>query len=781
MLDISITKTGKGISLVSLRGRFDGLGAQLFEQEVESSLRDDKNGVLDFSGVTYLSSAGIRSLIKYGKKLKALQGKLILAGLIPDVKWVLETTGMLNVFPQADDVEQALALLDRQQVIDQRTAATFTAMGREWRFTATESSAFLDLWNSSGDLTSKLIAASMDDLSPAFGFGALGSTGEGIAESFGPFVCLDHLAGVLPADGYNHPDFMLSSQAREQLVHVGLAAGLTGKPAFIVDVAGGSPVKLQDAIKEALSRIAAETGNTSPVGLVILAKTETVKGFCYRQYEDLLEDRKTIRELAGPCTVMMVGLFAKDGWRSEPGLEVLSQNMSVRSGQEFLLGNGFVISGEADWTGINDPAEAARACTSLDVLEDVLAVDGNTEITEARIWLYTPLTVRSGEEKLLQIEVTDGMKLPEEWEIITRRLYSDARRVVLEPLTGGFSGSKPFRVVAYDEQNRRMLPTVVKIGQTRSIDKEIINHQKFVHGYILNNSTTIMGTSTVGEYTGMRYNFVGIGGPESSLNWLTNHFRQRPAEELIPLFNNVFTHVLKPWYGQPCWEKIYPYRDHNPIGNFPDLFESAQTMGIPSEQEYIDCPELGRTLPNPYHFLRYEYPARESISQLWYTGINHGDLNMQNILLDDRENVYIIDFSDTRPRNIVSDFARLEPIFKFEMTRLETDQDFTDMLEFEQALASIDSMDEVPPFVYKGSDPSVQKAYQMICQIRKYARQVIIFETDIIPYLLAMLEWTYPVIIYQQLTPFGKKMAAYSAALIVEQIKRIESKQVSQG
>ena len=48
---------------------------------------------------------------------------------------------------------------------------------------------------------------------------------------------------------------------------------------------------------------------------------------------------------------------------------------------------------------------------------------------------------------------------------------------------------------------------------------------------------------------------------------------------------------------------------------------------------------------------------------------------MRNVLVDERDNLYVIDFSETRPRNVVSDFARLEPALKFEMMRLDNDED----------------------------------------------------------------------------------------------------------
>jgi hypothetical protein len=49
-----------------------------------------------------------------------------------------------------------------------------------------------------------------------------------------------------------------------------------------------------------------------------------------------------------------------------------------------------------------------------------------------------------------------------------------------------------------------------------------------------------------------------------------------------------------------------------------------------------------------------------------------------------------------------------------------------------------------------------------------------IFETDIVSYWLALLEWTLPVVIYEQISDWQKKYAAYSAALLCEAVMRLE-------
>jgi len=66
MLEVSIS-ISDGIPRISLEGRFDGLGSQLFEQEVQRCIDDENQWLVDFSRVVYLSSAGIRSLMKCGK------------------------------------------------------------------------------------------------------------------------------------------------------------------------------------------------------------------------------------------------------------------------------------------------------------------------------------------------------------------------------------------------------------------------------------------------------------------------------------------------------------------------------------------------------------------------------------------------------------------------------------------------------------------------------------------------------------------------------------------
>jgi len=91
-------------------GRVDSVSSAELERVVVS--RIDAGGrrlVLDLTGVEYISSAGLRVLLMAAKRLKAPPAALVLCGLGPSVRTVLELAGFLPLFTVEAGREQALA------------------------------------------------------------------------------------------------------------------------------------------------------------------------------------------------------------------------------------------------------------------------------------------------------------------------------------------------------------------------------------------------------------------------------------------------------------------------------------------------------------------------------------------------------------------------------------------------------------------------------------------------------------------------------------------------
>ncbi len=748
------------VPTLRLTGRFDGDGASAFEAFVERLDPAAEYWILDFAGVGYLSSMGLRALVKSEKRLRARHGALVLAGLSRPVRQVLEMARLHTVLRLVPSVDDAVRVVGAGSVAPGRAVQTVRD-GRRCAAWALGGRSVLETWGGRpGTVTSPLAAdrlstLTLDDLAFAVGTGGLGATREQAAEACGPLIAARAFAGLRTPGTHDPSDFVVPDRPSDAVVHVGSALGVDGAPEIGIQISSDQPFTVADLIGDILAAARPDADTQRPATAMLAL----------------------VRLVDQQMAVFLMMVVAEGLSRDHDGFSALVDWLPAGEGSRgrSMTGAAVLLSSPAPLPAIAaNPTDVIAKVATLDTLEEVAEIDLSWRCSAALAWSFRPSRLRQGREKLLTVDVENGPPILDEWESIARRLYGDCRRVVLTPLHGGFM-SNTFRVASYDADGRRLLPTVLKIGGLALTEREEAANRKYVQTFILNNSTTLLGGAAAGDWAGLRYNFLGVTGPDSPLAWLRHHYERRPAGEVVSLVDALFTRVLKPWYGQPRWEPVALYAEHDPTTLFPALLDAAaDLLQVPADTERLPCPELGRDVLNPYYFLKHEFPRRRQRSRLWYTSICHGDLNMQNVLVDERDNIYVIDFSETRPRNIVSDFARFEPIVKFEQVPIESSEDLRRLLLFEQGLVSATTLDHVPPNAYPGANPAVDKAYDVIKRLRWLSDTATIFETDMVPYWLALLEWTLPVVAYRQCTAWQKRYAAFSAALITEAIVRAE-------
>ncbi len=101
-----------GALVIAPEGRVDSVSSSELEKLVVSRIdAGEKRLVLDLSGVEYISSAGLRVLLMAAKRLKEPPAGLVLCGMGPSVRTVLELAGFLPLFAVEARREQALARL----------------------------------------------------------------------------------------------------------------------------------------------------------------------------------------------------------------------------------------------------------------------------------------------------------------------------------------------------------------------------------------------------------------------------------------------------------------------------------------------------------------------------------------------------------------------------------------------------------------------------------------------------------------------------------------------
>jgi len=105
-----VTDTTQSVSIMSVKGRVDSNTTPELENALENLLKSENNQiVLNLGAVDYLSSAGLRALVKALKDAQQSGGNLHLAAVSEPIVIVLRTVGMMQMFKMFPTTEEALA------------------------------------------------------------------------------------------------------------------------------------------------------------------------------------------------------------------------------------------------------------------------------------------------------------------------------------------------------------------------------------------------------------------------------------------------------------------------------------------------------------------------------------------------------------------------------------------------------------------------------------------------------------------------------------------------
>ncbi|MDD3978369.1 MAG: STAS domain-containing protein, partial [Methanomicrobium sp.] len=90
-------------------GRIDAITAPEFEKSMSELIsKGENNLIINFSGLEYISSAGLRSILATAKRIKAEGGKILFAGLQGPVEEVFKISGFYSIFNIFDSETAAL-------------------------------------------------------------------------------------------------------------------------------------------------------------------------------------------------------------------------------------------------------------------------------------------------------------------------------------------------------------------------------------------------------------------------------------------------------------------------------------------------------------------------------------------------------------------------------------------------------------------------------------------------------------------------------------------------
>ncbi len=94
-MEIKEDRSGATLTL-ALEGRLDAMAALELDKKLRSALDGVAELILDFTGVAYIASAGVRVIVQTQKTMTDRQGKLILRHVNPAVREIFEITRLVK-------------------------------------------------------------------------------------------------------------------------------------------------------------------------------------------------------------------------------------------------------------------------------------------------------------------------------------------------------------------------------------------------------------------------------------------------------------------------------------------------------------------------------------------------------------------------------------------------------------------------------------------------------------------------------------------------------------
>lgn len=99
------------VHIASLEGQLNSNNSAEAESELLALATPGARMLLDFTRLDYISSAGLRVVLVLAKRLRKLEGKLVLCGMQDHVREVFDISGFLAILEVVATRDEAMARL----------------------------------------------------------------------------------------------------------------------------------------------------------------------------------------------------------------------------------------------------------------------------------------------------------------------------------------------------------------------------------------------------------------------------------------------------------------------------------------------------------------------------------------------------------------------------------------------------------------------------------------------------------------------------------------------
>lgn len=297
-MEISQTTIGDWLEL-RIKGRLDGYWSDHFAATLDDLVRKGTHQIrVQMAEIAFLSSAGIRVILKYYKQLQSIGGGLIISEPSEAVRKVLELSGLKMLLgppasiggtPIADKAPPGKGTMIQRPTVTLEVFETAPGARLKCRLAGDPSLLSSCLYRAENCQTMQFPATTF-----GVGLGALGHDFEDCQDRFGEFLAVAGAAAYLPTDGTNVADYLMASGSAAPEVEVCYALVCDGSFAHHVRFeakAEARSVSLTELVSACLDQAKCDM-----IGLVMVAETMGLMGAALRRSPALGEGNASLFE-----------------------------------------------------------------------------------------------------------------------------------------------------------------------------------------------------------------------------------------------------------------------------------------------------------------------------------------------------------------------------------------------------------------------------------------------------------------------------------------------------
>ncbi len=380
--------------------------------------------------------------------------------------------------------------------------------------------------------------------------------------------------------------------------------------------------------------------------------------------------------------------------------------------------------------------------------------------------------LKIGETRVKQ-DASLQARILEELEDLLCRLFHRAKSLLVRPMPLGYSGSAVLWVTPFYEAGAGQ-PVVVKFGDFRSIDTEYKNFDDYVRNFLIGaHFTSIIDLRRTPYLGGIIYSL--LGSASDRVESFANFYSHSDISQIKELLAHLFNVTCGAWYANPGrlelrnlteeYKKYFLLTTDNLEQVLHDL-KSVQGK----QKLHFGTLTGERAFTNPI-----PVAADRQFRMPTYVCITHGDLNENNVLVDESRRAWLIDFARTGPGHILRDVAELDSIVRFQLLMTE-DASLDERLAMEDALCNIERFSDVMKLksVFQTENPALAKAYKTTLHLRSLAYRLVQQNPadDISEYYVALFYYSLNTTRYYQLSSLQRQHALLSASLLADRLGR---------